>query len=155
MKHLYKIVTLLLLITNISIAQHSRFKLFTTRGHYNGGIQKGSQHGIMLYLHTHTVDNSGVGVFWAYDYTSLDDYEERNSADIGFTLFYRFYYIHSAVYFGVSSEIKYVSESSRENKYKPTVCGGLLLTYDEFFFKPIIKTTITPKSFTLTGGIGF
>ncbi|RKU29778.1 hypothetical protein C6497_05395 [Candidatus Poribacteria bacterium] len=69
----------------------------------------------MLYLHTHTADNSGVGVFWTYDYTSLDDYEERTSTDIGFTLFYRLYYIHSAVYFGIHREIHYVPESSREN----------------------------------------
>lgn len=154
MKHLYKIVTLLLIITNVSIAE-SRLKLFTVYSQYNQDQTQENFNGVMLYLHTHAIDNSGIGLMYSYEYIALEHPDTARYSYITPTIFYREFGFHGAVFIGIKSKIKSVTDSSRENKYEPTICGGIMLIYERYFLKPIVRMDITPKSFTLTGGIGF
>lgn len=158
MKHLYKIIILLLFITNIGIAQNGSIKLFSTLSHYNGIVDykklQGNGDGAMIYLHTHTINNIAIGVFYAYNFTSLENYKPVTHSYIAFTTFYEIYHIQNTAFIAVKTKINDVTENSRENKYEPTICGGLIFTYDRYFFKPLFKIDVTPKSITLTTGIG-
>lgn len=154
MKYLYIIVILLLILTNISIAQN-HLKLFTVFSQYNQDHTQKNFNGVMLYLHTHAIDNSGIGLMYSYEYISLEHPDSTRYSYITPTIFYREFGFHGAVFVGIKSKIKSVTDRSRENKYEPTICGGIMLIYERYFLKPIVRMDITPQSFTFTGGIGF